>query len=90
MRIFGAIAIIVGCLMGAPALALLAGGKAVYRAIDEAMGPFFPFFVDLVGDVANQAHLTGAKMLAASLVMIIGGMYLRRSSREPENKERNP
>jgi len=73
--------------MGAPALALLAGGKAVYRAIDDAMGPFFPFFVDLIGDVANEAHLTGAKMLATSIVMIVGGMYLRRSHKEPDNRE---
>ncbi|MCB2113096.1 MAG: hypothetical protein KDD85_06050 [Parvularculaceae bacterium] len=87
MRLFGLFAMIVGCLMGAPALALLAGGKAVYRAFDEAMGPFFPYFADLIGDVAGKAHLTGAKMLATSIVMIAGGIFLRRKYKEPEDEE---
>ena len=87
MRIFGLIVIIVGCLMGAPALALVIGGKAAYGAIGEAMGPIFPFVADIVGEAANKAHVTGAKMLATSLVMIIGGMYLRRPSRESESEE---
>lgn len=85
MRLFGLIAIILGCLMGAPALALLAGGNAVSRAIEDAFGPFFPFFVDLLGDVVNEARVAGAKMLATAIVMIVGGLYLRRPAREPED-----
>lgn len=85
MRLFGLIAIMVGCLMGAPALAMLAGGKAVYAAVEDAFGPFFPFVAGILGDVANEARIAGAKMLATALVMIIGGLYLRRPTREQEN-----
>lgn len=86
MRLFGLLAIIIGCLMGAPAIAMLAGGKAAYREIEQAFGPFFPYIADAVGGVAEQARVTGGKMLATALVMIFGGVFLRRRTRESEDE----
>lgn len=90
MRLFGLFGMIVGCLMAAPALALLAGGPAVYDAMNDAFGPVFPFVSNVFGEIADKARVMGSKMMATALVMIIGGLYLHRTTNKPHNDEQEP